>query len=209
MRWRVEAEEAAAKTVERVIFDNTKVVFGAGCKIKEVTTALDCCRVLISNLPANTTREALVDFVANAGFNRETFRVLILRMSVDQETQEASVIFDDARHAKTVVEILDKKTYHDEVLKFELAPAVKPGQMDDWTYNRSSYLEVTFNAPSMQVQAIYPSVEAAIEKAKALNGGNCRGRSVRVTVARPPGPGETWRYIKNSIIISNVAIDTP
>jgi hypothetical protein len=150
-------------------------------------------------------KEALEDFLTRAGFNREAFYILILRMSVDRETQEASVIFNDARHAKTVVEVLDKTEYFDEVLKFELAPAVTAGQMDDWTYNRSSYLEVTFNAPSKQVQAIYPTVQDAIEKAKALNGGECRGRTVRVTVARPPKPHETWTYIKNSIIISNVA----
>ena len=204
----MEAEQAAAKTIDRVIFDNTKVVFGAGCEIKEVVTALESCRVLISNLPARTTKEALEDFLTRAGFNREAFYILILRMSVDRETQEASVIFNDARCAKTVVEVLDKKEYFDEVLKFELAPVVTPGQMDDWTYNRSSYLEITFNAPSKQVQAIYPTVQDAIEKTKALNGGKCCGRIVRVTVARPPKLHETWTYIRNSIIISNVAPDT-
>ena len=205
----MEAAQAAAKTMDRLIFDNTKVVFGAGCGIKQVTTALESCRVLISNLSPRATREALEDFLARAGFNRKTFHILILRVSVDEGTQEASVVFDDARHAKTAVEVLDKKEYCDEVLKFELAPAVKPGQMDDYTYDRSSYLDVTFNAPSMQVQAIYPTVEHAIEKAKALNGGHCWGRTVRVTVARPPQPHHTWTYIKNSIIISNVAVDTP
>jgi len=205
----MEAAQAAAKTMDRLIFDNTKVVFGAGCEIKEVTTALESCRVLISNLPARATREALEDLLVRAGFNREAFSILILRVSVDRETQEASVIFDDVRHAKTVVEVLDKKEYLGEVLKFELAPAVKLGQMDDWTYNRSSYLEITFNAPSMQVQAIYPSVQDAIEKARTLNGGACWGRIVRVTVARRPGLRETWTYIRNSIVISNVALDTP
>ena len=195
--------------MHRLLFDNTKVIFGAGCEIKEVITALESCRVLISNLPARTTREGLEDFLAHAGFNRAAFHVLVLRMSVDRETQEASVIFDDARHAKAVIEVLDKEEYFDEVLKFELAPAVTAGQMDNWTYNRSSYLEVTFNAPSMQVQAIYPTVQDAIEKAKALNGGDCCGRSVRVTVARPPPTEATWTYIRNSIIISNVATDTP
>jgi len=209
VRWLLEAEQAATKTTERLIFDNTKVLFGAGCEIKQVTTALESCRVLISNLPARTTRETLEDFLTRAGFNRETFHILILRISVDRETQEASVIFTDIRHAKTAVEVLDKEGWFDEVLKFELAPTVKRGQMDDWTYNRSSYLEVTFNAPSMQVQAIYPTVQDAIEKAKALNGGLCGGRAVRVTVARRPGPNETWTYIKNSIIISNVAAWTP
>ncbi|KAF9649159.1 hypothetical protein BDM02DRAFT_3186563 [Thelephora ganbajun] len=209
VRWRMEAEQEAAKTTNRLIFGNTKVVFGAGCEIKEVTTALESCRVLISNLPAGTTREALEDFITRAGFNHEAFHILVLRMSADQETQEASVTFNDPRHAKTVVEVLDKEEYFDEVLRFELAPAVTPDQMDDWTYNRSSYLEVTFNAPSMRVQAIYPTVEDAIEKAKALNGGYCGGRTVRVTVASPREKHETWTYIKNSIIISNVAIDTP
>ena len=204
----MEAAQAAARTMDRLIFDNTKVVFGAGCEIKQVITALESCRVLISNLPARTTREALEDFLARAGFNRETFRILVLRMTVDQGTQEASVIFDDARHAKTVVEVLDKKEYYDEVLKFELAPAVKDGQMDDYTYDRSSYLEVTFNAPSMQVQAIYPTVEDAIEKVKALNGGRCGGRTVCVTMARRPEPHHKWTYIRNSIIISNVAVGT-
>ena len=204
----MEAEQAAAKTMDRVIFDNTKVVFGAGCEIKQVITALESCRVLISNLPARTTKEALEDFLTRAEFNREAFYILILRMSVDRETQEASVIFNDARYAKTVVEVLDNAEYFDEVLKFELAPTVTAGQMDDWTYNRSSYLEITFNAPSKQVQAIYPTVQDAIEKAKVLNGGECWGRTVRVTVARPPKSNETWRYIKNSIIISNVAIET-
>jgi len=205
----MEAEQAAAKTMDRLIFDNTKVVFGAGCEIKQVTTALESCRVLISNLPAGTTREALEDFLTHAGFNRETFYVLILRVSVGRGTQEASVMFNDARHAKTVVEILDKNEYFDEVLKLELAPAVKHGQMDNWTYNRSSYLEITFNAPSMQVQAIYPTVQDAIEKARALNGGACGGRTVRVTPAKPPQEHQTWTYIRNSIIISNVALNTP
>ena len=205
----MEAAQAAAKTMDRVIFDNTKVIFGAGCEIKQITTALESCRVLISNLPARTSKEALGEFLSRAGFNRDAFYILILRISVDQETQEASVIFNDPQHAKTVVEALDKKEYFDEILKFELAPAVTPGQMDDWTYNRSSYLEVAFNAPSMQVQAIYPTVEDAIKKAKALSGGNCLGRTVRATVARPPKPHETWTYIRNSIIISNVAVDTP
>jgi len=204
----MEAAQAAAKTMDRVIFDNTKVVFGAGCEIKQVVTALESCRVLISNLPAWTTKEALGGLFTLAGFSREAFYILVLRMSVDRETQEASVIFNDARHARTVVDILDKKEYFDEVLKFELAPAVTAGQMDNWTYNRSSYLEITFSAPSKQVQAIYPTVEDAIKKAKALNGGECRGRSVRVTVARRPTNGETWTYIKNSIVISNVAPDT-
>ena len=205
----MEAEQAAAKTLDRVVFDNTKVIFGAGCEVKQVITALESCRVLISNLPAWATKEELEGFLTRAGFNREAFYVLVLRISVDRDTQEAGVIFDDTRHAKTVVEVLDKEEYFGEPLKFELAPAVKPGQMDDWTYNRSSYLEITFNAPSKQVQVIYPTVGDAIEKVKALNGGMCGGRNVRVTMARAPGPTETWRYIRNSIVISNVALDTP
>ena len=202
----MEAKQAAAMTMDRMIFDNTKVVFGAGCEIKEVTTALESCRVLISNLPSTTTREALEDFLTFAGFNR--FHILILRVSVDQETQEASVIFNDARHANAVVEVLDKQEYFDEVLKFELAPVVTRDQMDDWTYNRSSYLQVTFATPSKRVQAIYPTVEAAVEKAKALNGGYCGGRIVYVTVARKPAEHETWTYIRNSIIITNVGVNT-
>ena len=205
----MEAAHAAAKTMDRVILDNTKVAFGAGCEIKQVTTALESCRVLISNLSARTTGDALEDFLVRAGFGRETFRVLILRVSMGGGTQEASIIFDDAQQAKTVVEVLDQKEYDDEILKFELAPAVTYGQMDDFTYNRSSYLEVSFDAPSMQVQAIYPTVQDAIQRAKTLNGGQCWGRTVRVTVARAPRPPETWTYIKNSIIISNVAPDTP
>jgi len=208
-RWRMEAEQAAAKTIDRVIFDNTKVVFGAGCEIKQVITALESCRVLISNLPARTTKETLEDFLIRSGSNHEAFYILILRMSVDRETREASVIFNDARDAKTVVEALDKKRHFGEVLKFELVPTVTAGQMDDWTYNRSSYLEITFNTPSKQVQAIYPTVQDAIDKAKALNCHECWGRTVRVTIARPPKPHESWTYIKNSITISNVAIDTP
>ena len=203
----MEAKQEAAMTMDRMIFDHTKVVFSAGCKIKEVTTALESCRVLISNLPSRMTREALEDFLTSAGFNR--FHILILRISVDRETQEASVIFNDARHAEAVVQVLDKHEYFDEVLKFELAPIVTPGQMDDWTYNRSSYLEITFNTPSKRVQAIYPTVEAAVEKVKALNGGYCGGRAVQVTMARKPGKNETWRYIKNSIIISNIPVYTP
>ena len=194
--------------MDRVIFDNAKVVFGAGCEIKQVITALESCRVLMSNLPARTTKKALGDFLTRAGFNREAFYILILRVSVDRETQEASVIFNDARYAKTAVEILGNIEYFGEVLKFELAPTVTAGQMDDWTYNRSSYLEITFDAPSMQVQAVYPTVQDAIEKAKALNGRECWGRTVRVTVARPPKFDEIWTYIKNSIIISNLAVET-
>ena len=205
----MEADRAAAKTIDRMIFDNTKVVFGAGCEIKEVTTALESCRVLISNLPTRTTKRELEVFLTSSGFNREAFHVLILRMSVDRETQEASVIFNDTRHAEAVVEVLDKQKYFDEVLKFELAPVVAQNQMDDWTYNRSSYLEVSFLIPSMRVQAIYPTVEVAIQKAKALNGGRCGGRTVNVTVARKPEKHQSWTYIKNSIIISNVAINTP
>ena len=203
----MEAKQGAAVTMDRMIFDNTKVVFGAGCEVKEVTTALESCRVLISNLPSRATREGLEDFLTSAGFNR--FHVLILRWSVDRETQEASVIFNDTQHAKAVVKVLDKREYFDQVLKFELAPEVTHGQMDDWTYNRSSYLEVTFNAPSKRVQAIYPTVEAAVERAKALNGGYCGGRIVHVTVARKPEEHETWRFIRNSITITNVAVNTP
>ena len=207
----MEAAHAATKTIDLLIFDNTKVVFGAGCEIKQVTTALESCRVLISNLPAGTTGEALDDLLSRAGFNREAFHVLVLRMSIDGGTREASVIFDDVQQAKTAVEVLDKTEYDGEDLKFELAPAVKSGQMDDYTYDRSSYLEITFNAPSMQVQAIYPTVEDAIEKAKVLNGGNCWGRTVNVTVAQPPPSHlkRKWTYIRNSIIISNVAVNTP
>ena len=205
----MEAEQAAAKTIDRMIFDNTKVVFGAGCEIKEVTTALESCRVLISNLPARTTKGELENFLTSVGFNREAFHILILRFSADQGTQEASVMFKDTRHAKTVVEVLDKQKYFDVVLKFELAPAVTQNQMDDWTYNRSSYLEVSFNAPSKRAQAVYPSVEVAIEKAKALNGCYLGGRIVHVTVARKPDENETWTFIKNSIIISNIAPKTP
>lgn len=202
----MEAEQAAAITMDRMIFDNTKVVFGAGCEIKEVITALESCRVLISNLPSRTRKGALEDLLTSFGFNG--FHIMILRISVDRESQEASVIFNDARCAKAVVEALDKHEYFDEVLKFELAPVVVRGQMDDWTYNRSSYLEVTFNAPSKRVQAVYPSVEDAVEKTKALNGGYCDGRIVQVTMARKPEKHETWRFIRNSIIITNVAIHT-
>ena len=202
----MEAEQAAAKTMDQVV-DNTKVVFGAGCEVKEVTTALESCRVLISNLPERTTMAGLENFLTSAGFNR--FHILNLRVSADRETQEGGVIFNDARHAEKVVEVLDKHKYFDRVLKFELAPIVARNQMDDWTYNRSSYLEVTLLAPSKRVQAIYPSVEAAIEKARALNGGYCDGRIVHVTVARKPASHETWRFIKNSIVISNVALNTP
>ena len=194
--------------MDRVIFENTKVVFGAGCEIKQIITALESFRVLISKLPARTTKEALGELLARAGPNREAIHILILRMSVDQETQEASVIFNDPQHAKTVVEVLDKKEYFDKILELELAPAVTAGQMDDWTYNRSSYLDITFNAPRKQVQAIYPTVQDAIEKAKVLNGRKCGERIVRVTVARSPKPHETWTYMKNSILISNVAVDT-
>jgi hypothetical protein len=208
-RREMEAAQAAAKTMDRVVFDNTKVVFGAGCEIKQVITALESCRVLISNLPSRTTKETLEDFLIRSGSDREAFYILVLRMSVDRETQEASVIFNDVRDAKTVVEALDKKEHLGDILKFELAPTVTTGQMDDWTYNRSSHLEVTLNGPSKQVQAIYPTVQDAIEKAKALNGHECWGRTVRTTVARPPKPHESHTYIKNSIIISNVAIDTP
>lgn len=130
-------------------------------------------------------------------------------MSVDQESQEASVAFNNTQHAEGVVEVLNKCRYFDKVLNVELAPMVNDDQMDHWTYNRSSYLEVTFNAPSKRVQALYPSVEVAIEKSKALNGGCCGGRIIHVTVARKPEKHETWTYIKNSIIISNVAPNTP
>jgi len=205
----MEEETAAAKTTDRVIFDNTKVVFGAGCEIKQVTTALESFRVLISNLPERTTKEALEDYLTRGGFNREDLHIPVLRVSADRETQEASVVFYDAEHAKAVVEALDKKKHFGKVLKFELAPIVTAGQMDYWTYNRSSYLEITFNAPSKKVQAIYPTVEDAIAKARALNGRECSGRTVRVAVTRPPKPHEApCTYIKNSIVISNVAIDT-
>jgi len=197
--------EAAAKTMDRTIFGNTKVVFCAGCEIKQVITALETCRVLITNLPARATRETLEDFIARAGFNREAFHVLILRMSVDRETQEASVMFKDPREPGVAIEVLAKEEYFDEVLKFELAPAVTRGRMDYWTYNRSSHLEITFNAPSMKVQAIYPTVQDTIKKVNALDGGLCGGRVVRVTVARRPEPHESWTYIKNSIVISNLA----
>ena len=127
---------------------------------------------------------------------------------MDRETQEASVVFNEAWHAKAAVERFHKQEYLGNILEFELAPTVADGQMDDWTYNRSFYLEVAFNAPSMRVQAIYPTVECAMEKVKALDGHSCGGRVVSVTLARKPDRGEDWTYIKNSIIISNVAIDT-
>ena len=192
-----------------MIFDNTKVVFGAGCEIKEVTTALESLRVLISGLPASTTKEDLEDFLTSAGFDH--FHIPVLRTSGDRETEEASVIFDGSQHAEAAVQVLNKQKYFGKVLKFELAPMVASGQMDYWSYNRSSYLEVTFDAPSKHVQAVYPTVEAALAKARALGGRCCGGRTVHVTVARKPKveEGEEWRYIKNSVIISNVAIDTP
>ena len=130
-------------------------------------------------------------------------------MSVDKETQEASVIFNETLNGKAAVELLHKQEYFGNVLELELAPAVAHDQMDNWTYNRSSYLEVTFNAPSKRVQATYPDLEYATKKAKALNGHACGGRIVSATVARKPTQRENWTYIKNSIIISNVAVDTP
>jgi RNA recognition motif-containing protein len=205
----MEATQAAATTTDRLIFDNTKVTFGAGCEIKQVITALDSCRVLISNLPAKTTRGTLEDFLIRKGSNREAFSILVLRMSMDRDTQEASVIFNDIRDAKMVVEALDGNEYDDEILRLELTPALKPGQMDDFKYDRSFYLEVSLNAPSMRVQAMYPTVEDAIKKAKDLNGGKCWGRTLRVTVARQPRPDEKWTYIKNSIVIDNVDVNTP
>ena len=193
----------------RMIFDTTGVVFGAGCEIKQAITGLESCWVLISNLPGWVTEETLEDFFTRAGFNREAFYILIVRMSVDRETQEASVVFCDAHHAKAIVEALDGKKNFGRALEFELAPTVTAGQMEDWLSKRPSYLEITFNAPSKQVQAIYPTVEDALAKVKALNGRECWGRTVRVTLARPPKPHETWTYIKNSITILNLAIDTP
>ena len=190
-----------------MIFGNTKVVFSAGCEIKEVTTALESFRVLISGLPASTTKEDLEDFLTSAGFDH--FHIPVLRTSGDRETEEASVIFDGSQHAEAAVQVLNKQKYLGKVLKFELAPMVASGQMDYWSYNRSSYLEVTFDAPSKHVQAVYPTIEAALAKAKALDGRYCGGRTVHATVARGPKQEEAWTYIKNSVIISNVAINTP
>jgi len=193
-----------------MIFDTTGVVFGAGCEIKRVITGLESCWVLISNLPGWATEETLKTFFTRAGFSREAFYILIVRMSVDRETQEASVVFCNAHHAKAVVEALHGKKNFGRPLEFELAPTVTAGQMEDWpSTERPSYLEVTFNAPSKQVHAIYPTVQDAIAKVKALNGRKCWGRTVRVALARPPKPHETWTYIKSSVVILNVAIDTP
>ena len=208
-RLKIQEQAAAKTTIHRTIFDTTKVVFGAGCEIREVTTALESHRVLISHLPAQTTKETLADFVTFSGFNRESFCIPVLRVGGDRETQEASVIFNDICDAKVVVNTLKKRKYLGNVLKFELAPVLADDQMDLWTYDRSSYLGVTFGAPSKCAQAIYPTVGHAMEKAKALDGRCCNGRIVRVTVARKPEKQENWTYIKNSIIISNLALDTP
>ena len=67
---------------------------------------------------------------------------------MDRETQEASVVFNEAWHAKAAVERFHKQEYLGNILELELAPTVADSQMDDWTYNRSFYLEVAFNAPS-------------------------------------------------------------
>ena len=95
--------------IDRMIFNNTKVDFGAGCEIKEVTTALKSCQVLILSLPMRTMKRELEVFLTSSGFNCKAFHVLILCMSVNWETQEASIIFNDTQHVEVVVEVLDKE----------------------------------------------------------------------------------------------------
>ena len=49
----------------------------------------------MSNLLAQTTKEALEALPASAGSCREAFYVPILGMSMDPEIQKASIVFDD------------------------------------------------------------------------------------------------------------------
>ena len=198
-----------AVTLQQVMLGSTMVIFGAGIGVQRIITGFDSFSVVVSGLPADTTRGDVQEMFTRAGLEACRFRVLGLRPTPGgDDNQEANVIFDVAEERARAVATLGagEALVRDQMVK--LTAVVRQngamGGMDASPESDPNVLRISWLAPSVSVVVTYASLQEAQDHVRTLEGRMCTGRQVKVFMNRPllPNAGRmASSQNTNSIII--------
>ncbi|KAJ7460951.1 hypothetical protein B0H11DRAFT_158614 [Mycena galericulata] len=172
-------QEEASKTIQHVILGSAMVSYGAGASVRHILPGSNSCRVGVSNLPWDATREEVEVLFTQQGIDSETFCVLGLAKSPDLTHLEADVVIDKEEGEMLAIG-LDEIEFRDETLGFEVSDNDRPDGMKASTTRRSDVLTISLRAPFDSMLVSFSSEARALEKARQLNHGMCGGRRVRV-----------------------------
>ncbi|KAF8191436.1 hypothetical protein K438DRAFT_1830505 [Mycena galopus ATCC 62051] len=173
------AREEASKTIQHVISGSAMVSFGAGASIQHVLPGACSCRLGVSDLPFDATREEIEGLFTQQGIALGTFCVLGLAKSPDNRHLEADVVVDKEQ-GHLIALGLDGIEFRDETLGFDVSDNDRPDGMRASATRRSDVITFSLRAPFDSVLVSFPSEVQALEKASQLNRGMCGGRRVRV-----------------------------
>ncbi|KAJ7243376.1 hypothetical protein B0H12DRAFT_1073984 [Mycena haematopus] len=172
------AREEASKTIQHIVSGSAMVSYGAGASIQHVLPGANSCRVGVSNLPPDATREEIEGLFTQQGIASGTFCVLGLAKSPDNRHLEADVVVDKEQ-GQLIALGLEAIEFRDEMLGFDVSDNDRPDCMRAST-RRSDVLTLSLRAPFETVLVSFPTEARAFEKARQLNRGMCGGRRVRV-----------------------------
>ncbi|KAJ7043093.1 hypothetical protein C8F04DRAFT_1389953 [Mycena alexandri] len=96
------ARAETSKTIQHVVPGSAMVSYGAGALIQHVLPGSNSCRIGVSNLPLDATREEVEGLFTQQGIAAGTFHVLGLAKSPDRHL-EADVVIDKERGEKIAV----------------------------------------------------------------------------------------------------------
>ncbi|KAF7353682.1 ATP-dependent RNA helicase DEAH12, chloroplastic [Mycena venus] len=173
------AREEASKTIQHIVLGSAMVSFGAGASIQHVVPGANSCRIGISNLPLDATREEIEGLFTQQGVGSGMFCVLGLAKSPDERHLEADVVIEKEK-GELIALGFQEIEFRDETLLFEVSDNDRPDGMTASTTRRSDVLTLSLRAPFESMLVSYPSEARALEKARQLNRGMCGGRRVRV-----------------------------
>ncbi|KAJ7184346.1 hypothetical protein C8R46DRAFT_458283 [Mycena filopes] len=186
--------EEASKTIQHVVLGSAMVSFGAGASVQHVLPGANSCRIGVSNLPLDATREEIESLFTQQGITPGTFCVLGLARSPDNVHLEADVVIDK-EEGETIAVGLEGIQFRDETLGFEVSENDRPDGMKASGTPTSDVLTFSLRAPFESMLVSFPTAQRALEKARDLNRGMCGGRRVRVETNRyhvgDPHFGET------------------
>ncbi|KAJ7349089.1 hypothetical protein DFH08DRAFT_864385 [Mycena albidolilacea] len=173
------ARDEASKTIQHIVPGSAMISCGAGASIQHVLPGANSCRVGVSNLPLDATREEVEGLFTQQGIAFGTFCVLGLAKSPDKRHLEADVVVDKEQGLLIALG-LEEIEFRNETLGFDVSDNDRPDGMRASATHRSDILTLSLRAPFESVLVSFPSEARALEKARQLNRGMCAGRRVRV-----------------------------
>jgi hypothetical protein len=156
------ATQEAAATVEEMVLPSTKATFGAGVTVNTVLTGHETCRILVKNLPLNTTKANVATLFPQPRFDPAKFTVYQPRAPPsDRSHLEAAVEFENLEDGKNAVAELNEIEFGPEKEKLKLVMTPRQGGMGKSKDRDPRILTITWAAPPDTVFASYSSMEEA------------------------------------------------